>query len=193
MKSTRIAGGAAGLALFYCTFVGVCQAIPGQTATTQPSAREASAEPKPAVTPGSSHMSIGFIATGLKKGGPPPKVCQDILAIMLPLIQAYPHPNGWTWFVACDEQAWVRIQRHEGNDPTSGILAITNRPARATIIRGSAMLHAYDIDYRAQPEHIIAHELCHIYLQSSDESKVDDLATKWLAERKAKKLATLTP
>ncbi|RXH55031.1 hypothetical protein GRAN_4135 [Granulicella sibirica] len=55
------------------------------------------------------------------------------------------------------------------------------------------MLHPYSDDYRAQPEHIVAHELCHIYLQSSDESRVDALATRWVDARRAKHLAVLRP
>ncbi len=193
MNCTQMAGSAAGVALFYCTLVGVCQSVAVPQKPTVRSPVEVAAS---SATPGSSASvgtSIKFIATGAKADGLTPKSCQEVLAVLLPTIQAYPHPNGWTWFVACDEDAWARIQRQQGNQVGSGILAITNRPAHATILRGSAMLHAYSEDPRAQPEHIVAHELCHIYLQSSDESKVDDLATRWMKERKAKRLATLSP
>ena len=193
MKHQRFRGWAAGFALFYCTLAGICQTVPKQTATMPQLARDASPLPKLGDAPRENQLNIGFISTGWKAGGKPPKICQEILAVMVPYIQKYPHPDGWKWFVVCDEAAWVRMQRYQGNQPASGILAITNRPAHSTIIRGSAMLHAYDVDYRAQPEHIIAHELCHIYLQSSDESKVDALATKWVAAHRAEHLAISTP
>jgi hypothetical protein len=144
-------------------------------------------------TPKSDRIAIHFVATGLKPGDTIPDGCREILEVVLAYIQAYPHPSGWDWYVACDEAAWARIQLRQGNQVGSGILAITNRPAHSTIIRGSAMLHAYSDDFRAQPEHIVAHELCHIYLQSSDEDKVDALATRWVEERKAKLLTSLRP
>ena len=188
MKKKWFTALAAQAALFYSTLVGVCQRPPLPPEGNQSVTHEA-----PSPSANSLGMSIKFIATGAKADGVTPTSCQEILAVLLPKIQAYPHPNEWTWFVACDEAAWAQVQRLQGNQLGSGILAITNRPAHATIIRGSAMLHAYSDDYRAQPEHIIAHELCHIYLQSSDESKVDDLATRWVRERKEKHLAILRP
>lgn len=188
----RFAGWAAGVALCYCTHPGACQSI----ASKQEANLKLHDGAASSTTPGStavSGTSIKFLATGAKADGRTPESCQHVLAVLLPFIQAYPHPNNWTWFVACDEPAWARIQSQQGNQVGSGILAITNRPAHATMLRGSALLHAYSNDYRAQPEHIIAHELCHIYLQSSDEPKVDDLATRWVAERKASHLAILKP
>ena len=191
MKDTRFAGCAAGVALFYCSVVGVCQGIPAQPGDAPRLAHETPAPPEVARPAPRGRTSIKFLATDAKGDGLTPKSCQEVLAVLLPNIQAYPHPSDWTWFVACDEGAWARIQSHEGNQLGSGILAITNRPAHSSIIRGSAMLHAYSDDYRAQPEHVIAHELCHIYLQSSDESEVDALATQWVKERRAKQLALL--
>ena len=183
MKSARFAGWAAGVALFYGTYAGVCQSIPVGAA----------ARPQPAQGATGGRTAIRLISSGGKADGLTAESCKEVLAVLLPAIQAYPHPSDWTWFVACDEAAWVQIQRREGNQVGSGILAITNRPLHATIVRGSAMLHAYSDDYRAQPEHIVAHELCHIYLQSSDEFKVDELATRWVEERRARHLAVLKP
>lgn len=191
MKSKPFTRSATCATLFYSTLVGVCQKLPFAPESVQSAAHET---PSPSATPrspASTGMSIKFMATAAKADGLTPSSCQEVLAVLLPKIQAYPHPSDWTWFVACDEAAWAQIQLRQGNQIGSGILAITNRPARSTIIRGSAMLHAYSDDYRAQPEHIIAHELCHIYLQSSDESKVDDLATRWVNERNTKHQAVL--
>jgi hypothetical protein len=180
MRFRRFAGRAAGVAaLFYCSVAGVCQSIPAQ-----PGASGAAAA--------ADRISIHYVATGAKAGEVPAS-CGKILAVLVPYIQAYPHPSGWEWYVACDEAAWARIQLRQGNQVGSGILAITNRAERSTIIRGSAMVQAYSDDFRAQPEHIVAHELCHIYLESSDESKVDELATRWVAERRAKRVASLRP
>lgn len=193
MHNTRFAGCAAKVALVYCTLAGSCQNIPAQPKTDSPSAHHAAASSQLSGVSAPARTSIKLIATETRPDGQTPESCQQILAVLLPYIQAYPHPIGWTWFVACDEAVWARIQKHQGNQVGSGILAITNRPALSTIIRGSAMLHPYSDDYRAQPEHIVAHELCHIYLDSSDESKVDELATKWVNERKLKHLGVLTP
>ena len=192
MKSKRIAEWAAGVALFYGTLAGVCQDIAIQPETTVQPAHPTAVPIPAAGTSETGRTSIQFVATGARAGEQTPKSCQDVLAVILPSMQAYPHPASWTWYVACDEAAWSKIQSHQGNQVGSGILAITNRDARSTILRGSAMLHAYSRDYRAQPEHVIAHELCHIYLQSSDEYKVDEVATRWVEERKARHLAVLT-
>ncbi|MBB5061532.1 hypothetical protein HDF16_006268 [Granulicella aggregans] len=193
MNFTRFAKWAVGVALFYGTAAGVCQSISAGPETNPPTAEQEPAKTAAGAAPARARMSVQFIATGAKAGDPTPKSCQEILAVLLPYIQAYPHPDDWTWDVACDAAAWARIQLRQGNQVGSGILAITNRPAHSTIIRGSAMVHAYSGDFRAQPEHIIAHELCHIYLQSSDEYKVDALATRWVAERTALHLAALRP
>lgn len=192
MNFTRIAGWAAGVALVYGTAAIRCQSIYSPTETELHPQQTTPASTSTADTPVSLGTNIHFVATGVKAGDPISKICQEVLAVLLPSIQAYPHPDGWTWYVACDEAAWARIQMRQGNQVGSGILAITNRPARSTILRGFAMLHPYSDDFRARPEHVIAHELCHIYLQSSDEYKVDALATRWVERRRAQRLAVLS-
>jgi hypothetical protein len=30
------------------------------------------------------------------------------------LVLKYPHPNDWSWYVACDAKTWEALERHLG-------------------------------------------------------------------------------
>ncbi|MCU1251559.1 MAG: hypothetical protein JWQ49_4588 [Edaphobacter sp.] len=99
---------------------------------------------------------------------------------MKPLIAQFHGPADWTWIIACDEAAWHRIEMHTGQANVSGkILGSTDLENHVTYIRGFAVLHPFLDTAEAQPEHTIAHELGHILMNTSNETK---------AERKAREL-----
>lgn len=101
-----------------------------------------------------------------------------------------PLPNGnWRFVVVCDEETWKHLmianikQLIRGDrDPTKGeIYGSTILDKNITIFRGSKLVHP---DKNVMPEHIIAHELAHIYLHNRNERKVEKLALQWVNEYK---------
>jgi hypothetical protein len=113
--------------------------------------------------------------------GPAPSECTEASAIVTPLIAQFHGPADWTWIIACDEAAWHRIEVHIGQQNSVGglILGTTDLENHVTYIRGFYVLHPFNTDALAQPDHTIAHELGHITLNTSNETK---------AERKANDL-----
>ena len=112
--------------------------------------------------------------------GPAPTECIQASAIVTPLIAQFHGPADWTWIIACDEAAWHRVEMHTGQANVSGkILGLTNLENHVTYIRGFAVLHPFNDTAEAQPQHTIAHELGHILMNTSNETK---------AERKAQEL-----
>ena len=116
-----------------------------------------------------------------KSGSSAAQPCVDAYSIIKPLVFTYPHPDSWTWIIACDERSWQALVRHLGHD-TTGVytMALTDQKDHITYVRADAILHP-QMGPASEPEHIIAHELAHIYLKSDDERAVDDLAWRWSA------------
>jgi hypothetical protein len=58
------------------------------------------------VAPAFSLTHIEFYSSFSTKGVPPSE-CIQAAAVILPLLNAYHAPSGWTWIIACDEDAWL--------------------------------------------------------------------------------------
>ena len=85
MASIRFAGVAAGVALSYCTHLGLCQSIAAKPEPGPGAVREtATASPVPGATE-ADRTYIRFIATGAKAGDPTPESCGRVLAVLLPI------------------------------------------------------------------------------------------------------------
>jgi hypothetical protein len=124
------------------------------------------------------------------KGGPAPAVCAQEGGVVKAFVGDYPHPAQWTWIVACDESDWKALMQHLGvNTADQEIWAETDRHSHITYVRGYALLHPLE-HYDVTPEHVIAHELVHAYLDSGDEEKVDSLANKWIKDRAQQNIAS---
>ena len=111
------------------------------------------------------------------KVGALPTECQQESAVLAPLLAQY-HSPSWTWFVACDESSWKKIEDHIGftfeTYGNSNIpLAATDLESKTTYVRGWALIHPFSDDLFAQPRHIIAHELGHITLNTHNEVKAE--------------------
>lgn len=122
---------------------------------------------------------VQVISSVAKTGSPVPAICLQQAQTVISIIKQFPHPDNWTWVVVCDEMAWQRWEQHiSWNEGGSPLLALTDRASKVTYLRGDAILHPA-MPAAARPEHVIAHELGHIMLNSSDESAVDKLAWQW--------------
>lgn len=133
-------------------------------------------------------LSLNFNSDILKK---PDAECMQEIRTFLVVGSKLPLPKGnWNFVVVCDEVTWQHViaaqaehLREEDRDPSKGeIYADTILNKKITIFRGYKLVHP---DENVLPEHIIAHELAHIYLNSANENKVDRQADTWVSELKA--------
>lgn len=119
------------------------------------------------------------IQAGSKPGAPPPQTCVDTYRIIKPLISSYPHPESWTWIMACDDRTWTGLLQHLGQESAGQyIYALTDQENHITYVRAEGILHPAQGPV-SEPDHVIAHELAHIYLHSADERLVDHQAIDW--------------
>lgn len=112
--------------------------------------------------------------------GAPDAACQQALHNYTVAVSHYPHPVDWTYYVVCDAERWMRVANplaaanHTG--PMS-LLGLTNIGQRMTAIRADALRNEVP-GFTA--EHVVAHELAHVYLHTTDDDPVERLATRWV-------------
>jgi hypothetical protein len=135
----------------------------------------------------SGRLIINFNSDTLKY---PTEECKQAEMLVAFISSKMPLPNGnWRFVVVCDEETWKNLMTankkqliRNDRDPTKGeIYSNTILEKNITIFRGFKLVHP---DKDVMPEHIIAHELAHIYLHSPDERKVEKLALQWVSEYK---------
>ena len=132
---------------------------------------------------------IQVVSSFVASGQPAPQECSEESTVLVREIHAFPQSGPWRWIVLCDEAAWEQFLRRSGRRGEQGIYASTNLTLRTTYLRGATLLHPED--FRAQPAHVIAHELAHIVLSTSDEDRADAQCRKWMAET-GRQYASLT-
>lgn len=129
----------------------------------------------------SAQISIRYFPSHPPKDGSIPQVCLDEGSVLRTELQRFPHPSKWTFIVACDETSWAAVERHvDWSNVPGKVLGLTDIDNGITYLRGWSLIHPFDGTEGACPEHVIAHELAHIYLHSSDEGRVEDQALDWL-------------
>jgi hypothetical protein len=107
--------------------------------------------------------------------------CMQEHDVLVRLLNKYPTPKKWTFFIVCDDFSWnqyVAKQVLNGRvAPGLIVYGETFRESGKTLIRGSQLLTP---DPMMSPDKIAAHELAHIFLNTENEDKVSSLTTKWL-------------
>jgi hypothetical protein len=94
------------------------------------------------------------------------------------LIKLYPHEEGWKYVVVCDELSWQKLMILSATEDASYVYGSTFPTKHVTFLRASTLVATkYG---QPTPNHIVAHELAHVFLHSRDEIGVDKLAEKWL-------------
>ncbi|MBB5060968.1 hypothetical protein HDF16_005704 [Granulicella aggregans] len=122
----------------------------------------------------------------IPKNGQATDECQRELQTFKVIASRFALPRKWRFYVVCDEASWdsyvhhIRVEKHLA--PSTPVYGVTYLDAGYTIMRGPKLLRP---DALTTPEHIVAHELAHIYLQSIDEISVEALAMLWLAGNNA--------
>lgn len=126
-------------------------------------------------------LRIQYFASNPPADGSIPQVCLDEGSVLRTELQKFPHPSKWTFIVACDETSWAAVERHvDWSNVPGKVLGLTDIDHGITYLRGWSLIHPFDGTEEACPEHVIAHELAHVYLHSSDERRVEDQALDWL-------------
>ena len=133
--------------------------------------------------PVTAQNHFSFVSDFVKAGRPSPAECVKQGARFMKLLSEYPHPaSGWNFVVVCDDTTWQHVLRKAGiADGPGERYGETDIAHNLTLIRGDKLIHA---DMGVTPEHIVAHELAHVMLHSTDEAKVDRQAFAWMAERR---------
>ncbi|MHB2009293.1 MAG: hypothetical protein ACYCOX_14740 [Acidobacteriaceae bacterium] len=121
---------------------------------------------------------------------PTSKECQKERQTLISLVGEFPSPNRWTFFVVCDDATWhydfanIATDGRNSAVSTSQLYGVTVLDKHITYIRGEKLLHTVRYNYERgadpTPAVIVAHELAHIYLNSTDEDKVEALAVRWV-------------
>jgi hypothetical protein len=73
------------------------------------------------------------------------------------------------WIIVADDAMWTRLITHLGIPSNAGVsyYGQTDLQAHVTYIGGKTLLHPDSND--ARPEHVIAHEMAHVFLNRRDE------------------------
>jgi hypothetical protein len=139
-----------------------------------------------------AQISIRYFPSHPPADGSIPQVCLDQGEILKGQLARFPHPQTWTFIIACDEVSWTAVERHvDWSNVPGKVLGLTDIDHGITYLRGWSLIHPFDRTDEARPEHVIAHELAHIYLHSSDEREVDKQATSWERSHQQPTLTTV--
>ena len=120
---------------------------------------------------------VRVVSSFVPAGAPAPAECDTEVEIFMHALQAGPQPSTWHWVVVCDVAGWQRFLQLSGRPEESQILASTDLTARTTYLRGDKLLNT--IEFGANPEDIVGHELAHIQLHSADEFDAERLRQGW--------------
>jgi len=64
--------------------------------------------------------TISYFSSFAKPGQAVPQQCIDAKTILADALSAYPHPDKWTYIIACDENAWHQVMTHIGITESDG-------------------------------------------------------------------------
>jgi hypothetical protein len=132
----------------------------------------------------SAQISIRYFSSQPPADGSIPQVCLVEGESLRNQLSLFPHPQTWTFVIACDTNAWDDLMALSDHaDRGRSIFGATNPNNHSTLMRGSTLLGKDAPDMTA--EHMVAHELAHIYLHSSNESRVDEQALEWIKARRS--------
>ena len=126
--------------------------------------------------------TIRVLSSFAGKHSAPRPECSAEAAILSATLARYPHPDSWTYVIACDDNAWNLVLTHLGLQNDGGIERYGETDfsdkARITYLRGLALLHPSPAAVTA--DGVIAHELAHIQLHTRDEELAEAEARRWI-------------
>jgi hypothetical protein len=120
---------------------------------------------------------VNFLQDGYTGATPTPE-CNHAVAVARTMLAKFPHPADWTYVVACDEATWHHIHKAQRLPYyAEDCYGVTILNLKMVVLRGYTLTH---VNPDAMPDHVVAHELCHVYLYSVDEDAVERLTLRWL-------------
>lgn len=131
--------------------------------------------------------SVKVVGTFIKDGAPPSADAVAEAKIFGQVARQFPlREKQWKWVIVADDALWHQLIIRMGfrDDPRISYYGQTDLEGHQTYIRGWTLLHPDQPD--AAPEHVIAHEMAHVYLHSTDEVVVDKTAHQWMKDAAAK-------
>ena len=129
-----------------------------------------------------AQVNVHSYPSHLGKDGSTPQTCLDAGAVLQAEMAKFPHPENWTVYVACDDDAWEKVvERIHPGSTGKFLYGDTDFAHNLTFFRGTTLLGK---TRKTTPEHLVAHEPAHIALQSFGEKKVDTQAITWIEQRK---------
>jgi hypothetical protein len=143
--------------------------------------------------PSLGQISIRYFPSHPPADGSILQACLDEGSVLQTELKRFPHPSKWTFIVACDAASWAAVERHvDWSNVPGKVLGLTDIDHGLTYLRGDTLVRPVNGSTEASAEHVIAHELAHIYLHSSDERRVEDKALDWIrTDHKEAQAATL--
>jgi hypothetical protein len=143
--------------------------------------------------PAFSQNRVLLSSSGRGVGSAPSAMCVREGEAFIRIASQYPAVHNWTFYIVCTERSWRQFVRKSGqldhgvllngvayhNQPDVQVYGTTYLGSRVTYIRGYKLLYP---DPGITPDRIVAHELAHIVLNSTDEVRDDHLALQWIAE-----------
>jgi hypothetical protein len=131
--------------------------------------------------PAHPQNTIKVIGSNIATGKTPPAQAVDEAKVFASIAPKYPmSQKTWHWIIVADDMMWNHLVLHLGCNPNTGysIYGVTDLGTKTTFFRGSTFLRPDQSE--ANPQHVIAHEMAHVYLQSRDEAVVDATAQAWM-------------
>jgi hypothetical protein len=132
-----------------------------------------------------AQISITAAGTFVKTGQAPPSDAISEVKLFQSIGSKFPmKEKAWKYVIVADDTMWKQLMVKMGFDPNTPLqyFGQTDIDHSITFIRGWALIHPEL--FGQDPEHIIAHEMAHIYLHSRDEKLVDDQAVAWIKASK---------
>ncbi|RZU39302.1 hypothetical protein [Edaphobacter modestus] len=134
--------------------------------------------------------TITVVGTFVQAGKTPPADAVAEVKLFQSVSSKFPmKEKTWKWVVIVDDTMWQQLMIKLGFDPNTPLqyYGQTDIDHQVTFIRGWALIHPEL--FNQVPEHIIAHEMAHVFLHSRDEKLVDDQALTWIKAARKEKAA----
>lgn len=141
-----------------------------------------------AATAATAQNQVAVGSNFLRAGAPLPRSCEQQVAALKGELSSFSLPAQWRWIIVCDDASWqslmLKRDGRRGADLAAGasemVYASTDLAAHLTIVRGTMLLDPDSL--LARPEHVVAHELGHILLQTEDEGRAETWAIQCLKQ-----------
>ena len=136
--------------------------------------------------------TVHVLGTFVKEGVAPPPEAVSEAKMFIDIAKAFPlKERTWRWIIIADDTMWYQMLIKMGIDHNQQVeyYGQTDIDRGITFIRGWTLLHPDRSGFEGCPEHVIAHEMAHVYLHSRDEKMVEETARQWVIKYRGNETA----